>query len=78
MDNRVIAQVAVHAALATQRVAELEAQETTVPLLSGTSSQRLRLSRRVKDARELATGWETVLDLIASEGEFERHNGLTP
>lgn len=76
MDSRVIAQVAVHAALATQQVAKLEAVEKTVPLLSGTSGSRLRLSRQIKEARALATSWETVLNMIAVEDEFERRDAM--
>lgn len=67
MDSRVIATVTLHAARASKRVAELESAEKQIPLTQGTSNARLYAFKRLKAARELAEGWQTVAALVELE-----------
>lgn len=72
MDSRVVATVTLHAAQASKRVAELESAEKQIPLTQGTSNARLYASKRLKAARELADGWQTVMALVELEQRHER------
>lgn len=63
MDDRVTAHVFLELAKANDRLARLEALEKEVPVLSGTSNARLRLSRRITNARKLAQSWASVYSM---------------
>lgn len=71
MDDRVTAHVFLELAKANNRLAHLEALEKEVPVLSGTSTARLRLSRRITNARALASGWARVYALLEMEATAE-------
>lgn len=70
MDERVTAHVFLELAKANDRLAHLESLEKEVPVLSGTSSARLRLSRRITNARSLAQSWAKAYALIET-GAFD-------
>lgn len=70
MDERVTAHVFLQLALANDRLAKLQAMEKEFPVLSGTSSARLRLSRRITNARSLAQSWAKAYALIET-GAFD-------
>lgn len=75
MDSRVIATVTLHAAQASKRVAELESAEKQIPLTQGTSNARLYASKRLKAARGLADGWQTVMELVDMEQRAQDREG---
>lgn len=75
MDSRVIATVTLHAAQASKRVAELESAEKQIPLTQGTSNARLYAFKRLKAARELAEGWQTVMELVDMEQRAQDREG---
>lgn len=75
MDSRVIATVTLHAAQASKRVAELESAEKQIPLTQGTSNARLYASKRLKAARELSDGWQTVVSLVEWEQRHDDREG---
>lgn len=77
MDDRVTAHVFLELAKANDRLAHLEAREKEVPVLSGTSNARLVLSRRVNNARSLASGWARVYALLEMEATAEARD-VTP
>ena len=66
MDNRVTAHIELELAKANDRLAKLEALEKEVPVLSGTSSARLQLSRKITNARSLYDSWVMASNEIAS------------
>lgn len=75
MDDRVTAHVFLELAKANDRLAHLESLEKEVPVLSGTSSARLRLSRRITNARSLAQSWAKAYALIET-GAFDTAGAL--
>jgi hypothetical protein len=69
IDDRVSAQVALFAAKAMVKVAELEAQEKATPNTTQTSNTRLHIARKLKGARTLAASWMRVTDLMEQDGQ---------
>ena len=75
MDERVTAHVFLELAKANNRLALLEALEKEVPVLSGTHSSRLRLSRKITNARSLAQSWARAYALTET-GAFDTAGAL--
>lgn len=71
MDSRVIATINLYAARATLKVAELEVAERQIPSVLGTSTSRLSASKRLKEARQLAEGWQTMLTYAELEQQTD-------
>jgi hypothetical protein len=76
IDDRVIAQVALFAAKAVVKVAELEAQEKATPNTTQTSNARLHLARKLKGARTLATSWMHVVGMVEAAQDTTERDGL--
>lgn len=76
VDDRVTAHVALELAKAKDRLAHLEALEKEVPVLSGTSNRRLLLSRKVNNARNLASGWARVAALLEMDQVAEKRETI--